>query len=356
MTDRVQTIQVTLLDGTRLEGGWVDLFSLGRDVHYRGEVVKMDQSRAARLLANFTRYLALYGKEPVMLRQHEREGWQYGVWRDLRVHEGKIQGLAAFLDARVLEMFKAGQLREWSPGFGDVEDPHTGEILQDMMVEASFVDRGHQWDLRPPSMTNPVTLASVGTIHLMESIMETNESPAEETQVELEAPTEEEEESFDMAAAFSALTTTLNGMAENMAKLASALEPPAEEEEEPAAEMAALRAEVAQLRYAAAISELAAKGITGAVAEGLIELKSASPSKYAATVAEVEKRFDTPVAKVQAPIGVTGSAKVGGPTAAEALATAANAGVTYGNGLAEWAATHHPELRAEIVSLARAQR
>lgn len=354
---RVQTIPVTLRDGTELEGGWVDLFPpIGSQVHYRGEVIEIDAAFAARILANFGRYLTLYGKEPVMLRQHEREGWCYGVWANLRVHEGRIQGLAAFLSPEALSLFKQGQLREWSPGFGDVEDPHTGEMLQDMLVEASFVDRGHQWNLRPPSQTNPVALAAGGSIYTLENIMadETKtETPAEDVEQqladtseeeEMEMVDEEEEAPFDMAAAFGALTSTLTAMAEGQAKILAHLEgqAPSEKEEEPANEMAALRSEVAALRRENALKDLAAEGISGDIANGLVELRTVAPKQFEATFAALKEQFNTPVPRVQKPLGASQSPMSMSLTA-EKVIELASASVPSGHSIMPWVLKNHPD-------------
>jgi len=344
---RIATIAVTLLDGTVCQGGWIDLFKIGSEVHYKGERFELDAAFAQRVVSNHQRFCEQYGKEPPMLRQHEREGWQYGAWSQMRLTaDGRIQGLAAFLDERTLTLYTNNQLREWSPGFGDIEDPHTGEVWQDLMVEASFVDRGHQWNLRPPSMTNPPALLAAAQLNTFEVI-----TMAEDNQTEIEldddAADDSESEAFDIAAAFGGLTDLLSGIVEQQAAILDILAPEAEMSAPD--EVSTLRSELNDLKRTNTLLDLERRGITGKSADALASLKLLDVVSFEAALPELQKRFSQPSAHIQAEIGQTGTMGVGAMGADDVIELAKAAGCIEGNGsITVWVADNHPAAFNEV--------
>lgn len=167
------------------------------------------------------------------------------------------------------------------------------------------------------------------------------------------------EEEVDMKAALGGIGKALAGIAEGQGKILAALQAIAPKEEEETTEMNAdqkrvnqLEAEVRKLQRQNVLMELEGKGITGQVAEGLVELAHLAPEKYSSTVSELAARYEQPVAKVQSEIGTTGTAATGGGISAKKVLEAATAaGVKLGGGaLPKWVQDNYPSQFDEVMA------
>lgn len=322
---------------------WVDIFKLGAEVHRGGHIVEITESFANSMLRNFAR-LTGEGAEIVVLREHEREGYVYGKVHSLRMWEDHMQAQMEFFAEDDRTAFNAGMLRRFSPGFAlNFEHPHTGELIGPTLLEVSYTAMPYQHNLRPPQVTNPgVRLAlnysgEIVTPYEGEDMEEKTE--AAET-VEAVEPTE-------------ASTSGLDAILERLAVLEARFEEP---QEEPAqAELSdadrvveELSAKVRELEDDKTRMELSARGITEDI-EHFVALKRQSPQIYEFAV----RKAATAVA-VQEPIGKPGTEQVDGELSADALIEmAADAGYTYGRGLAVWLGKNHPDRMDEVLATAR---
>lgn len=151
---------ITTRDGKEVPAIWVDIFKKGDEVHWRGEVLPIDDEFVTEVFRNFSYISDRYGYEIPLQRKHEDDGFTYGVVPRLRMSGEHVQALVGLLEPELVEAYEKGTLRKFSPGFGDIRDPHTGQKLQHCLVEVSFTSREYQWNLRPPQETNQEKMLS----------------------------------------------------------------------------------------------------------------------------------------------------------------------------------------------------
>lgn len=351
---------ITLRDGRELQAVWIDVFKLGDTVVYKGEKVEVDGSMVRDVLRHYRMMRAEYDYEFPILRQHKREGVQWGVHVDIRLSaDGWVQVLGGFLDPALRQAYNNGMIRQWSPGFGDLEHPHTGEVLRNFLAEVSFVDRAHQWTLRPPTQTNPgVQLSQVGDLYYLEADMDEENNEEVETE---EQQDEEKPEEFNLEQAFGTLMemqqqtgAVLTELAAGQAKLLKAMGGEGGDAVELGAddEIGQLKARVqAQEQYITRM-ELSAMGIEGELAEGLAKLKSFDEPTFLKSVKAAKEFASTPVERVQEEIGAQGNPAPGETeiTDEQIIELAAQQGMKPGDGrMPGWVGEKYGYDRAESV-------
>ena len=324
---------------------WVDAFKVGDLVAHPvyGERA-YSQPQLEQAIVNF-RKLRAQGYTHTVLREHGREdSFVYGNIEDVRVMNGYFQTKIDFYRADERQAYNEGILREFSPGFADEWlDPHTGETLNNVLIEISFTSRAYQRNLRAPQDINPgVQLSDLGSLHAVFSghLLTTGGPMADEEQP-VEAPeaeeseaveTEEEEKTeFSVEEALNAGFTSLSAMIQT---LSDALMPK-EEQEEPVAmsddqtRIHKLETELADMKAANTRLELSAKGIPAERVDDLVQLSAKL------TKAEFNKvvEYSRPTT-VQAEIGATGLTEAGAQDTpvSKIVEMAAEAGATYGAG------------------------
>jgi hypothetical protein len=336
------------MNGTHLDPAsrsiWVDIYQVGSSVRFPrrtpdGMAVKrvdITPDFVASMLDSFARLTAA-GDRVTVLKEHDIDGEHYGTVHELRVKDGWMQARLSFVPS-LWAAYDDERVVEFSPAFAEVlSDPHTGEQFRNVLLEVTVTAMALQHTLRPPQQTNPgsalAALVASGALIIGAAEMPEDEekeeevAPAEEEETPEEAPAEEEDEE---KAALIARVADLEARLSAMEQAAAAS----------AANVASLESEVIR-------RDLLAAGVSAEHHAHLIELHRANRPLFEATARALGS-------DAQTPIGVVGSAPVGEHlTASQALTEAATKGVTYGKGLAEWAAANHPNLRAEIIALAR---
>lgn len=336
---------------------WVDAFAVGELVsHPRYGDRRYTERQLNEAIQNF-RKLKAKGYATTLLREHGREdSYVYGEVHDLRIApDGYFQGAVEFYRIEDREAYNAGILREFSPGFAhEWIDPHTGETLNNVLIELSFTSRAYQRNLRPPQMINPGIVLSDAPQSLADTpsgrAAITGDPEMEDEQVEVEEV--EEESAFDMAAAFSALSEKLDALAAMLKPEEMADEEPAEEMSDDASEIERLSAENAKLRNDLCRMELSAKGIAPERVESLVLLSDKLDKQEFSAV--VEMAATKPASTVQGERGTQGAAATTETLSAkDILDEAAKAGATPGTGrLPLWLNKNYADRASEVLEIA----
>lgn len=327
---------------------WIDIFKRGAEVHRGGRRVELTEDFLDAILRNFNR-LTNEGAEIVVLREHDRDGYVYGMVESLRLHEGYMQAQISFMREQDRVAFKAGMVRGFSPGFAlNLEHPHTGEMMGPTLLEVSFTSMPYQQNLRPPRDTTPgvrLALTYSGDIVTLPKEEDMNNEELAAESVEDEEAAEPSE--FDAKEAYSKLS-------ERLSAIEAALAP--DEEDEGSEEMSdsdriveELSAKVSKLEDEKTRMELDARGVTEGVEE-LVALKRTDADLYAKMVKLAS------AATVQEPIGKPGTEVVTGKVDAQTLIDKAeNEGCTLSNGkLGLWLAKNgHTKRISEVTASAR---
>lgn len=111
-------------------------------IHYGGERRTWD---LAQLVENFRRYTS-DGYEPPVQAEHDpavTRGERLGDLVDLRIHDGGIIGLVRWVGASAAESIASGAIRYMSPGIGRVELHDSGDVIE-TIFEISVVTSPHQ--------------------------------------------------------------------------------------------------------------------------------------------------------------------------------------------------------------------
>lgn len=343
---------------------WVDAFKVGDLVaHPKYGEQRYTEPQLREAIKNFQR-LKAQGYTTDVLREHgTQDSYVYGTIHDLRIDEsGYFQALTEFFRKQDREAYNEGILRQFSPGFAhEWLDPHTGEVLANVLIELSFTSRAYQRNLRPPQQVNPgVVLSDSTPLHLTPSGVDSITPQAKEVDVEPEekAPEEaeemmapeEEKEEFCMEKAFAGLSAQLSALMDMMKpeEMAAPEEDVAMSDE--VSEVERLSAENAELRAELVRLDLVSKGIDNDRASELVKLSAKLDADEFAKVVE----YSTPGVVVQEEIGSTG---IGETDTKESIADiVANAPMQYGadGRFTLWANREYPDLASEIIKHARA--
>lgn len=336
---------------------WVDAFKVGDLVaHPRYGKQRYTEPQLREAIENF-RVLKARGYATTLLREHgTQDSYIYGEIIDLRIDEhAYFQCLTRFTRKAERDAYNEGILREFSPGFASQWlDPHTGETLNNVLIELSFTSRAYQRNLRPPQATNPgVVLSDAATpLHLINNSENNMIEEEKEDQLMDEPEADEEKEEFNQEAAYSAISGQLEAMSamlEEMRAFMMPEEPEAAEMADDVTEVAQLSARLADVESENARLKIQARGISGDDVDHLVKLSAKLEADEFEAVVE---RYSQNIT-VQAEIGAQGAGVVDTGDAVDAIiAEAAEAGFKYSDldgRFSHYIATNHPEDLAEVM-------
>lgn len=126
---------------------WRKLFSWGTTKHPKGDFT-VDREFAEKLVESF-KIMAAQGYFPPALEEHEAKGKAFGVYREVEI---RADGIWALLEGAkgVIQQMKDGFRPYISPSFyPKFTNPHTGEELENVVREISFVGVPHLKNVGP---------------------------------------------------------------------------------------------------------------------------------------------------------------------------------------------------------------
>lgn len=299
---------------------WVDAFKVGDlVVHPRYGEQRYTQPELLEAITNF-RKLKAKGYATTLLREHGTEdSYIYGEIVDVRIDElGYFQCLTSFTRRQERDAYNDGILKEFSPGFArEWLDPHTGEILNNVLIELSFTSRAYQRNLRAPQDINPgVTLADAATpLHYTPTGATSIQPQPERVTVEEEEnmpveATEEEEQTFSQEEAYQEMCSRMDKMSAMLEEMRAFMMPANEEEpaqmSDDATEVERLSARIAELEATNTRLHLESKGFEGSRLANLVQLSQKLSKDDFAQVVEMSANRVV----VQEEIGAAGVAVV----------------------------------------------
>jgi hypothetical protein len=337
---------------------WVDAFKVGSLVSHPvyGDTV-YDEAKLRQAVANF-KILSDRGYSHTVLREHGSEdSYIYGDIADLRINDGYLQALVEFTRDEERDAYNDGLIREWSPGFAHQWlDPHTGETLENVLLEISFCARAYQRNLRDTrdinegvKLNGPLHYAFGGQYYTGGFRMEDKEKLADEKE-----SVEMAEESVDYAKATYEMVKEMVALMQPKEDMSDDEEKEEMSDDEEKSEMAALSAKVSELINDNRRLSLLSSGHDADSAERLVVLS--------AKLSDVEfkelVKFSAPKSNnIQPEVGVAGGVSVADQSSVSSIVKfAAQQGVTFGHGLTQWAVKNHPSRVADIINHAKSQR
>lgn len=116
----------------------IRVFSWGLVKHPMGDFT-VDREFYSQMRASFE----AIPKAPPILRQHQEDGFLYGKITDIGADDLGIYADAELSD-EAYGWWLAGRIADWSPGLiVETTNKHTGEKMQNVLRELSFVSKGH---------------------------------------------------------------------------------------------------------------------------------------------------------------------------------------------------------------------
>lgn len=309
----------------------------------------VNEDFAAKMLHAYEE-LSQYGQyRPGILVEHEGEGQVYGLIINLYTTDRGIECDIRF-PKHINDMIERGSLLYISPTFYlKMKHPHTGEELEYVLAEASFVSKPHLKNIPPLSEVYAHSETGFVTQTKQEPTMaeQTNAAAgvnnAEETENMEEEVEQMEGEGDDKYA-------DLNAKIDQILAL---LQPPEVEQKEEGEEVEQSLAEQVQelkqsiaLKDAALVVRTALPDADEATVEQLAQLKVTNSELADATIA-IHQSAKPGAPVVQAPIGQGGGGNT--ITVEQAEAMAEDAGCMTMSSKLEWIEKHQPQLKKKFL-------
>lgn len=228
------------------------------------------------------------GYEIPMAYRHKDTGLVFGLVREMRIFDGKLQAGLEILDSGLKQAYNEGTLRQFSPSWSlDFVHPSTGKQYMAVIDEVSFTSFPAQWNLRAMpelnetrlsmQLTNPIKNARNEMDELLQELKSLKKMIAS-------LMSDEASKAPDMA--------DEEEPKENVADMADPEKEEGEEKEQDFAdgeddseekkELSMLRAKVQKLEDDKLRVELSAKGVDEGAIDTLVKLNREGSSSYKA--------------------------------------------------------------------------